>query len=224
VLAFFRDFATTAPDDLTLYCGLLSAPDGAPVVALVGCYIGPLEDADAALAPVRAFGAPIADLFAPRPYVEMQSMLDAAFPSGMRYRWRSTFLERLPAGAIDVLVTAAASRPSPLTALMLEYYGDGPGRLAEDATAFPHRAPQFNVVISAQWGDPAADDENEAWLRHALDELRPFASGRVYSNVIDRGEGRVHEAFGSNYERLLALKRQWDPDNAFRFNTNIDPA
>jgi FAD/FMN-containing dehydrogenase len=100
----------------------------------------------------------------------------------------------------------------------------GPGRLAADATAFPHRAPQFNVVISAQWGDAADDDANEAWLRGTLDELRPFASGRVYSNVIDRGEGRVHEAFGSNYERLLALKRQWDPNNVFRFNTNIDPA
>ena len=223
VVAFYRDFVPTAPDELTLYCALLSAPDGTPVVALVGCYSGPLEQAEAVLAPVRSFGAPIADLFAPLPYVQMQSILDAAFPFGMRYRWRSTFLERLPSEAIDVLSSAAATRPSPLSALMLEYYGDAPGRLAEDATAFPHRAPQLNLVISAQWGDPARDDENEAWLRRTLDEIRPFASGRVYANVIDRGEGRVHEAFGTNYERLLALKRRWDPDNRFRFNTNIDP-
>ena len=224
VIAFFRDFVPTAPDDITLYCGLLSAPDGTPAVALVGCYIGPVENADAVLAPVRSFGRPLADLFAPMRYVEMQSLLDSAFPPGMRYRWRSTFLDGLPAEAIDVLATAATSRPSPLTGLLLEHYGEGPRRLTDDATAFPHRAPQVNLVISAQWGDPAGDDENEAWLRHTLEEMRPFASGRVYSNAIDRGEGRVHEAYGSNYERLLALKRQWDPDNVLRFNTNIDPA
>ena len=177
VVGFYRDFAPRAPDELTLYCGLLGTTDGMPVVALVGCYSGSLEKADEVLAPVRGFGTPIADLFASRPYVQMQSMLDAAFPLGMRYRWRSTFLERLPAEAIEVITTAAANRPSPLSAVMLEYYGEAPGRLAEDATAFPHRAPQLNLVISAQWGDSADDDLNEAWLRAALDAVRPIRAG-----------------------------------------------
>jgi FAD/FMN-containing dehydrogenase len=224
VVAFYRDFVPTAPPELTLYCGLLSAPDGTPVSGLVGCYSGPLEEAEAALAPVRGFGAPIADLITPLPYVAMQSMLDEAFPAGLRYRWRSAFLDELPAEAIEVLSSAAATRPSPMTKLILEHYGDGPGQLADDATAFPHRAPQLNLVIIAQWSDPADDDENEAWLRRTFEAMRPFCSGRVYANAVDRGEDRVHEAFGANYERLLALKRRWDPDNLFRFNTNIDPA
>jgi FAD/FMN-containing dehydrogenase len=224
VAGFFREFAPGAPEDLTLYCGMLSAPDGTPVIALVGCFSGPPADADEALGPVRGFGTPLADLFAPRPYCEMQSLLDAAFPHGMRYRWRSTFLEDLPAEAIDAIAEAAATRPSPLTALMIEQYGDAPTRLAEDATAFPHRTPQFNLVISAQWSDPVDDDLNERWLRGALEAVRPYSSGRVYLNALDRGESRVHEAYAGNYERLRDLKRQWDPDNTFRFNTNIDPA
>jgi FAD/FMN-containing dehydrogenase len=223
VVSFYRDFAPVAPEDLTLYCGFLSTPDGMPVVGLVGCYSGSPDDADGVLAPVRGFGTPVADLFAPRPYCEMQSMLDAAFPQGMRYRWRSTFLERLPAEAIEAIASAAAARPSPLSAVMLEHYGDAPARLAEDATAFPHRAPQFNLVISAEWAEPADDDLNEQWLRAALDAVRPYSSGRVYLNALDRGENRIREAYGPNYDRLLMLKRQWDPDNVFRFNTNIDP-
>lgn len=72
--------------------------------------------------------------------------------------------------------------------------------------------------------DAADDDANEAWLRRALDAVRPYSSGRVYANALDRDESRVHEAYGPNYARLLELKRRWDPDNVFRFNTNVDPA
>jgi FAD/FMN-containing dehydrogenase len=107
---------------------------------------------------------------------------------------------------------------------MLEHYGDAPARVPAHACAFPHRAPEFNLVISAQWVDAADDDANEAWLRRALDAVQPYSSGHVYANALDRDESRVHEAYGPNYARLLELKRRWDPDNVFRFNTNVDPA
>lgn len=224
VLAFYRDFAPTAPDDLTLYCGLLSAPDGAPVVALIGCYSGPPGSADAVLAPVRGFGSPIADLFQETSYCAMQSLLDAAFPAGMRYHWKSSFIDRLPAEAIDRIVEAAAAKTSPLSSVVLEYYGGAASRVPEDATAFPHRVPQFDLIISAQWADPAEDQTHVTWVRRTWESMRPFSSGRVYVNVIDEGEDRVREAFGVNYERLASLKSKYDPDNLFRFNQNVAPA
>lgn len=191
VLAFYRDFIPTAPDELTLYCGLLTAPDGAPAVALIGCYGGSLESADAVLAQVRGLGSPVADLFQEMPYCAMQSLLDPAFPAGSRYRWKSAFMERLPFDAIDAIVEAAARKTSPSSAIVLEYYGGAAGRVPEDATAFPHRRPQFNLIISAGWADPREDHTHIEWVGHTWDSLRPYVSDCVYVNVIDQGEART---------------------------------
>ncbi|SNR50444.1 FAD-binding oxidoreductase [Blastococcus mobilis] len=225
VLRFYREFIPAAPEELGLYCGLLSAPDGTPVVALIGCYHGPLDDAEAVLAPVRSFGTPIVDMFQQRPYVEMQSLLDAAFPAGARYRWRSSFLRDLADGAVDAIVEAAASRTSPFSAIVLEWYGGAPNRVSEDATAFPHREPQFDLIVSAMWMDPGEDDLHTDWVRRVWGDLAPYGSGRVYSNVVDRGEeGRVREAYGAGFSRLRELKERYDPDNMLRYNHNVATA
>ncbi|MGY1608465.1 MULTISPECIES: FAD-binding oxidoreductase [unclassified Geodermatophilus] len=225
VLRFYREFIPTAPEELGLYCGLLSAPDGTPVVALIGCYHGALEEAEAVLAPVRSFGRPIADMFQQRPYVEMQSLLDAAFPAGARYRWRSSFLQEVSDGVVEEMVEAAASRTSPFSAIVLEWYGGAPNRVPEGATAFPHREPQFDLIVSAMWMDPSEDDMHTAWVRQVWDGLAPFGSGRVYSNVVDRGEeNRIREAYGSGFARLRELKARYDPDNMLRYNHNVAEA
>src|SRR4051794_17748743 len=139
VLRFYREFTQTAPEEVTTYCMMLTTPDGVPVVALVACYNGPLEQGEAVLRPLRAFGSPVADLIHPMPYREMQSMFDAGFPHGLRNYWKGSFLRDLPDEAIDRLVAQAAGMPSPLSAVALEFYGGAASRVGEDATAFPHR-------------------------------------------------------------------------------------
>jgi UDP-N-acetylenolpyruvoylglucosamine reductase len=224
VIQFHREFMKTAPEELTLYTGLMTSPDGIPVVAHVGCYAGDLEQGEAVLKPLRAFGSPVADLMAPIPYAQMQTLLDAAVPHGNRYYWKSNFLEELSDEAIDVIISFAASVPSPFSAIILEYYGGASSREPEGGTAFPHRLAQFDLVIISNWTDKQDDEKNITWTRNFWDAIQPYSSHKVYVNVLGtEGEERIKEAYGKSYPRLAALKTRYDPNNLFRLNQNIKP-
>jgi len=129
-------------------------------------------------------------------------------------------MDGLSDDAIHAIGEAGASRTSPLSAVILEYYGGAAGRVPADATAFPHRSPQFDLIIAAEWSDAAEDAVHEGWVRSAWASLQPFSSGRVYSNLIGADEERTGEAYGDNLPRLQQIKRTYDPDNVFRFNVN----
>jgi FAD/FMN-containing dehydrogenase len=224
VIRFYREFTQQAPEELTTYCMMLTTPDGVPVVALVACYNGPLEQGEAVLRPLRSFGSPVADLIHPMPYREMQSMFDAGFPHGLRNYWKGNFLRELPDAAIDRLVAHAEGMPSPLSAVALEFYGGAASRVGEGETAFPHRQALYDLVIIAQWADAAEDEPNIQWAREITEAMEPYASGRVYVNLLGvEGEERVKAAYGANYDRLVALKNKYDPANLFRLNQNIKP-
>ena len=147
VIQFYREFMKTAPDELTLYTCLMTSPDGFPVIALIGCYSGDPEKAETVLKPLRDFGSPLADLLQPKSYIEMQAMLDAAFPHGNRYYWKSGFLETLSDEAIDTIVSNAASVTSPYSAIILEYYGGVSSHEPEGGTSYPHRQAEFDLVL-----------------------------------------------------------------------------
>lgn len=226
VLRFYREFTQTAPEQLTTFAGLLTSPDGVPVVALLLCYNGPVEEGEKVLQPLRAFGPPVADQIAPMPYTEVQRMLDEAFPAGLQVYWRSDFLTGLNDDVIRTLVDRFATVPSPLSALVLEQFGGAVGRISREATAFDHRDADYNLVIVSRWTDPAAPDPHIAWSRDVSQAVRPFTRG-VYVNYLGVGEGedRVRAAYGAaKFERLVALKNQYDPANFFRMNQNIRPA
>lgn len=224
-ITFYREFMKTAPEELTLYAGLLTSPDGEPIVALIGCYAGDLLQGEAALKPLRNFGSPVADLMGHISYVQMQQLLDAAAPHGNRYYWKATFLEELSDSAIDVIVSQAKSAPSPFTFVLLEYYGGAASREPEGGTAFPHRQAQFDLIIASNWVEKQEDDENINWTRNFWENMQPYSSHKVYVNVLGvEGEERIKEAYGTNYLRLAELKRKYDPDNFFRLNQNIKPA
>ena len=113
---------------------------------------------------------------------------------------------------------------SPLTAVVMEYYGGAASRVAEGATAFPHRQAQYNLVILSQWADPAENERHIEWTRGTWRAMQAFSSGRVYVNALGEDDrDRVREAFGPNYARLAALKSKYDPTNFFRLNQNIVP-
>jgi FAD/FMN-containing dehydrogenase len=225
VICFHRDFMRSAPDELTSYVGLLTTPDGAPVVALACCYCGDLGVGEKVLAPLRTFGRPLVDDLRVRPYAEVQAMMGAGFPWGRRNYWKSSFLRTLDDDASVRTIVERAARMTPLSAIVLEYYGGAAGRVPASATAFPHRDSALNLLILGQWESPADDAAQVAWVRSLWDAMQPWSSAAVYMNALGDGEGedRVRQAYGANYARLAAVKAKYDPKNLFRLNQNVQP-
>ena len=225
VLRLYREVTESAPDELTVFAGLMYSPDGIPIVALVICYNGPAADGETAIAAFRAFG-PIAGEVGPMPYAALQTMLDAGFPHGLQVHWRSEFVTSIADDLIEAAVSAFEKVPSPLSALMLEQFGGAVSRVPRDATAFDQRDSNYNFVIISRWTDPSQAKANVAWARATSEAAKPFTNGRVYVNYIGAGEApdRVRAAFGADkYDRLASIKRKYDPMNVFRINQNIVP-
>jgi hypothetical protein len=225
VLRLYRDVTSSAPDQLTVFAAMMHSPDGLPVIALVICYNGPVADGEKAIAKFRAF-EPIGGEVGPMPYTAIQSMLDAGFPSGLQVHWRSEFVTAIPDALVDTAVSAFEKVPSPLSALMFEQFGGAVSRVPRDATAFDQRDSNYNFVIVSRWTEASQAQANVDWARATSDAAKPFTNGRVYVNYLGAGEApdRVRAAFGADkYERLVAVKRKYDPMNVFRINQNIVP-
>ena len=226
VFRFYREFTASAPDEVTVFAGLSTSPDGMPIVVLLTAYNGPVAEGERVLRPLREFGPPLADQIAPMPYTTLQSMLDEAFPPGMQVYWRSHFLRELSDDALETMIDRFSRAPSPLTGILIEQFGGAVARIGRDETAFDHRDAAYNLAIVGSWPDAGMNDAGIAWTRELWTALRPYARG-VYVNYLGVGESasRVKDAFGEEkYSRLAVLKREYDPANLFRFNQNIPPA
>ena len=225
VLRRYRDFIATAPEDLTAYAALMTTPDGKPAVALIVCHSGDLAEGERVLAPLRAFGSPLLDTVQPMPFPAMQKLLDGTAQDGIYNYWKATFVRELSDAAIDIVVAQAGRAQSPLSAVVVEYYGGPAGRVGAADTAFAQRDAQYNVGIMAQWSGPADDDRHVRWARDFWDAMRPHSSGNYLLNFLDEeGADTVKAAFGANYPRLAALKQKYDPTNFFSLNQNVKPA
>ena len=228
LLRFFREFCAGLSDDVMLNAALLHAPDDPSVklAAVVLAHFGTAEEAEKELAPLLGFGSPLDVQVGPMPYTVLNSLLDDAFPSGALNYWKSSFLNGLPDEAIDAIVRDYASCPSPMTKIVIEHFHGAVARVEVEATAVPHREDGYDFLITSVWTDPASTDENIAWTRAAFDSVQPHASARRYVNYLaadDTGTDPVRAAYGANYERLVALKTKYDPDNLFHLNFNISP-
>ncbi|MEQ9812573.1 MAG: BBE domain-containing protein, partial [Azospirillaceae bacterium] len=225
LLRHYRDFMKTAPAELTVYAGMLCTPDGVPAAAVIPCHHGDPDRAERDLAGLRSFGEPLMEMIQPMPFPVMQSLLDDAFPSGTRNFWKQTFLKEMSDDAIDVLVDHGNRMTSPLSSLVVEYYGGAGGRVGDGDNAFAQRQARFGVGIMAQWTDPAEDEAQIAWTRTAWDALKPFSTGGYLLNFVpDEPPEVIRAAFGDSFERLVALKRKYDPTNFFSLNQNIRAA
>jgi FAD/FMN-containing dehydrogenase len=226
VIRFHRDFITAAPEELTSYVSLLTAPDGNPVVALAACYCGDVQEGERVLRPLRQFGAPVLDGVQVMPYTGMQGLFGPAFPWNNRNYWKSSYLREFPDAAVDIVVDYANRSPSRLSVIVIEYYGGAVSRVAADATAFAHRGANFNVLILGQWQEVAEDARHVQWTRDCWHAITPWSSSAVEMNTLSAGEDPqvVRASYGSNYARLAALKARFDPQNLFRMNQNIPPA
>lgn len=223
VLRVYRDLATNAPDELTLFAGLMTSPDGHPINAIFAAYNGDPKKGEAAIQPLRALG-PVADQLSVMPYPALNSMLDEGFPSGLQVYWRSDFLKSLPDEAIDMLVERHAAITSPLSALLIEQFGGAVARVPAEETAFAQRDALFNLAVISRWTDPSTADTHIEWAKKSSEAAKPFASGGVYVNYLGaEGADRVRAAYGAKYDKLVAVKQKYDPKNLFSFNQNIQP-
>jgi FAD/FMN-containing dehydrogenase len=226
VLRFYRDFALSGPDELSTQMGRICTLDGAPVVAVAACYSGSIEEGEKVLAPLRQFGAPIADLFGAMSYLQMQSMFDPWFPPGREAYWKANFLNGLPDDAVEIFHRFAQTAPSSYTTgPWLETVHGAVSRIDPAHTAFAHRRHPFNFLVLSSWSEPSEAERNIAWTRECWDAMRPFMATGAYVNYLeDEADPHARDAYGANYDRLLKLKNKYDPDNLFRINHNIRPS
>jgi FAD/FMN-containing dehydrogenase len=235
VLRFYREFIAAAPDDLTTIFDLSVAPPlpflpeevhGKPIVMVGACYAGSPDEGAAVVRPLKQFGPPIVDLLEPKPYTALQSMFDPLVPHGWHRYWKSVELPPLTDDAIDTLVEHSSAPTSPKSYTIVFQLGGALARVGEDETAFSQRDAAHNVNINAVWTEEYPDAERHiAWARDFFGAMQPHAGGRVYVNFLgEEGGDRVRQAYGArNHERLVELKRAYDPTNFFRLNQNIEP-
>lgn len=226
VLRHYRDFIGSAPEEVTAYAALISTPDGVPAVGVVACYCGDPSKGELVLKPLRSFGSPMADMIQPMPFPAMQKLLDGAFPDGTYNYWKSTFIKQLDDDAIDIIVEHGNRAQSPLSGVVVEFYGGAASRIGGSDTAFAQRHAPYNIGITAQWTDDSKADQHVKWARNLSDALKPHSSGGYLLNFLgeDESQDTIRAAFGANYARLLELKSKYDPTNFFSINQNIKPA
>lgn len=235
VLQSFSERMAGAPDELTAIAILWSAPElpeipkeawGAPVLVVIGCYCGPLEQGEEVLEPFRSLANPIVDLSSIVRFIDLQKSLDHEYPDGRLYYWKSLYIDRFDAEAIRILTRYAAERPSPLTSLDIWALGGVPSRMDASATAFGRRNAPFLLGIESNWDNPDDSKANVDWSRRLYAEMQRFSNGGSYLNFpgfAEEGENMVRASYAGNYERLRALKATYDPENLFSGNLNIIP-
>ncbi|MBX0325597.1 FAD-binding oxidoreductase [Halomicroarcula sp. F13] len=235
VLRFYRDFVRDAPDELGTVVKFGTIPPipvvpeelhWRPAVAVSTCYAGDIEEGKHVLRPLREYGTPLLDLVSRKPYLAHQSGLDSTVLHGWHYYWKSTDLPELSDDLIDVLIDHAFAAESPRSYAVMFHLGGAVSRVPEDATAYAGRNAPHNININGVWrpDEDFAESDTE-WTRKFFEALEPHREG-VYVNFLgaDDGTHRVREAYGERtYRRLADIKAEYDPDNVFHLNQNIEP-
>jgi FAD/FMN-containing dehydrogenase len=234
ILRFYREFCQDAPDELTTLVSLATAPPapfipeewhGKPMVVIPGVYAGSVEDGEKAMRPLRELGEPIADLMGPLPYVAMQSLLDPLWGPGAHNYFKAGWLRGLDDRAIDTIVDYHRNISSPKSEIHVHQMGGAVGRVPAGATAFGDRSAPYLLNVIASTFTAEGYPEAVAWAKEFHSAMDPALTGGTYVNFLtDQGEESVHSAYGADtYERLVALKREYDPTNLFRLNQNVRP-
>jgi FAD/FMN-containing dehydrogenase len=227
VLKAYDEFTGRAPDELGSLAALATLPDGTKAVAILLVYAGPLSRGEEVIAPLRKLGPLLADQVGPMPYTAAQSIAENFNPRGLRNYWKTAYVAGLNDSLIAAMVERHARAPSPWTHQVIYTLGGAVARVGPDETAVSYRDARHVFVAIGMWDDPARDEEHVGYVRELWSAVQPFSSGGFYPNY--EGEaaalGQIQAAFGpAKYQKLVALKKKYDPENFFRMNQNIDPA
>jgi FAD/FMN-containing dehydrogenase len=235
ILRFYRDFVQDLPDELTTLANLLWAPPapfipeewhGKPLIGLVACYAGSLEDGERAVAPLRELGDPVADLMGPLPYTALQSLLDPLWPHGKHAYMKAGYVRELDDAAIETAARYHQEATSPASEIHIHHFGGAVARVDEGETAYRERQAPYVMNIIAAAHDSEGFDAHVDWAQRLYSDIEPSLTGGAYINFLSaEGEERVRAAYGDEkFARLQALKDEYDPTNLFRLNQNIPPS
>jgi FAD/FMN-containing dehydrogenase len=235
ILRFYRDFVRELPDELTTLAILVWAPPapfipeewhGKPLIGLMSCYAGSLEDGEKAVAPLRELGQPVADLMGPLPYTALQSLLDPLWPHGKHAYMKAGYVRDLDDAAIETATRYHQAATSLASEIHFHHFGGAVARVDEDATAYRERHAPYVVNVIAASYDADGFDSHVDWAHRLYADLEPSLTGGAYINFLSReGGDRVRAAYGDEkFARLQALKDEYDPTNVFHLNQNIPPS
>jgi FAD/FMN-containing dehydrogenase len=234
VLKWYREFISAAPDDLNGFFAFLTVPPAPPfpehlhlkkMCAVVWAYVGPQEKAEETFRPIRAFKNPAVDFAGPVPFPALQSMFDALYPPGLQWYWRADFFNELSDEAIAQHIRFGGELPTMHSTMHLYPIDGAAARVGKNETAWNNRDAKWTEVIVGVDPDPANNEKIISWTKRYYDALHPYAAGGAYVNFLmgDEGEERVKKTYGDHYDRLVAIKKKYDPENFFRVNQNIKP-
>ena len=234
VLSAYREFLPTAPRELNGFFLFTTVPPAPPfpeelhlrkVCGVVWCYVGTEEDAAAAMAPLLdALPEPLMHGAAPVPFPAIQSAFDGLYPAGDQWYWRADFVKEIPDEAVEIHARFGAELPTMKSTMHL-YPIDGAAHdVGPSDTAWSYRDATYGAVFAGVDPDPANVDAIRRWSIDYQEALHPYSAGGAYVNMMmDEGQERVRASYRDNYDRLAQIKAQYDPDNTFRVNQNIQP-
>jgi FAD/FMN-containing dehydrogenase len=225
LLAAYAELSLGAPEDLYLDAAM-SAPPGGKEGAFVfhACYSGPAAGADKALAPLRKLGTPLKDGIAPVDYVALQRSWDRTDPRNDGEYLKSGFINDFPGKLVDAIAGGFAPHPDRDTTVFFQHSGGAIGRVAPDATAFPHRKARANMFAVVSWPMEKDGAPHVGYVKDYWSKLEPFTDGYYTNEVADEPQRYVDANYQGNLPRLQALKKRYDPTNLFRLNANVKPA
>ena len=234
VLRAYREFIVDAPEQFGGFPAWQIAPPlpfipeerhGETMLAFVACWAGPIEDGEKALKPLRDAAPVVAEHVGAMPYPALNSAFDALYPpGGLQHYWKANFVKELTDDAIDAHLEHGPRVPVVNSTVHIYPVNGACNRVASDATAFAYRDATFATVIAGMWPDPAENDANIAWVRDYYDATAPLSEEGGYINFMSGDDqDRIRSNYRGNYDRLVEVKRTYDPDNLFHLNQNIRP-
>lgn len=234
LLRQYRRVVADAPDELTIWCVMRKAPPlpfiptewhGREVLIFAACFVGTSADGEKATRALRSIGKPIADVVGPHPFVGWQAAFDPLLTPGARNYWKTHDFTALSDGAISAISEAVSRLPGPECEVFIAHVGGAMARVAPEATAYPYRNAHFIMNVHTRWREASQDSKCVAWARDLFLATAPFATGSAYVNFMPADEtDRIEKVYGTNYRRLVEVKRNWDPKNRFHLNQNVRPA
>lgn len=233
VLTRFARFTETMPDELSVWMVTRKAPPlpflpedvhGKEMVALALCYAGDPKEGERLIEPLRGFGTVLGEHIGVQPYVAWQQAFDPLLSKGARNYWKSHNFSQLSDGAIDAIIEYAGKLPSPQCEIFIGTIGGQTARVAPEAMAYSSRDANYVMNVHGRWESAGEDERCIAWAREFFTKSQPFASSGAYINFLTQDEtDRIAFAYGATYDRLVELKKKYDPTNLFRMNQNIKP-